>query len=140
MKDIDYKAIGERVRKVRQLRGLTQAELSEACDIASSYVGIIERGNKKASIETLIRISNVLNVSVDYLLFDSLEIREGRINHINGDILAVNIGPVNRNANMLELIVLINKVVEQMNTGDKEYEISLVLRILDNITEYYRQR
>jgi len=134
----DYKAIGERVRKARALRGLTQSELSETCDLAPSYVGIIERGDKKASIETLVKIANALNVSTDYLLFDSLEIKEDRLNHINGDILTVDVSPVNKNANMSELLVLLNRVMEQMNTDDKEYEISLLLKILNNITEYYK--
>jgi transcriptional regulator with XRE-family HTH domain len=140
MKEIDYRAIGERVRKARQLRGLTQSQLSEMCDIASSYAGIIERGDKKASIETLIRVSNALNVAMDYLLFDSLEINEDRLNHINGDILTVDVSPVSKNANMLELLTLMNRVIAQMNTDDKEFEISLVLKILNNVTEYYRYR
>jgi transcriptional regulator with XRE-family HTH domain len=136
-KEADYVALGERVRKARHLRGLTQSQLSEICDIASSYVGIIERGNKKSSVETLVKISNALNVSADYLLFDSLEISEGRLSHINGDVLTVDVSPINKNTNMSELLVLLNKVMEQMNTEDKEYEISLVLKILSNITEYY---
>ena len=140
MKETDYKAIGERVRKARTLRGFTQSQLSEICDIASSYVGIIERGDKKASIDTIVKISNALNVATDYLLYDSLEIQEDRLNHINGDILTVDVSPVNKNANMAELLVLVNKVIEQMNTDDKEYEISLVLKILNNITEYYKHR
>jgi transcriptional regulator with XRE-family HTH domain len=140
MKAIDYRAIGERVRKARQLRGLTQAQLSEMSGIASSYAGIIERGDKKASIETLIRVANALNVAMDYLLFDSLDIQEDRLNHINGDILTVEVSPIKKNANMLELLSLMNRLVEQMNSDDKEYEISLVLRILENITEYYKRR
>ena len=140
MKETDYKALGERIRKARQIRGLTQSQLSEMCDIASSYAGIIERGDKKASIDTIVKVSNALNVATDYLLFDSLEIKEDRINHINGDILTVDVSPVNKNANMQELLSLLHRVIEQMNSDDKEYEISLILKILDNVTEYYRHR
>ena len=140
MRETDYKAIGERIRKARQLRGLTQSQLSEMCGIASSYVVIIERGDKKASIDTIIRVSNALNVAMEYLLFDSLEIKEGRLNHINGDILTVDTSPVSKNANMMELLTLMNKVIEQLNTADKELEINLILKILDKITDYYRDR
>ena len=140
MKETDYKALGERIRKARQIRGITQSQLSEMCDIASSYAGIIERGDKKASIDTIVKVSNALNVATDYLLFDSLEIKEDRINHINGDILTVDVSPVNKNANMQELLSLLHRVIEQMNSDDKEYEISLILKILDNVTEYYRRR
>jgi len=140
MKETDYNALGERIRKARQLRGLTQLQLSEMCGLASSYVGIIERGTKKASIDTVARVANALNVATDYLLYDSLEIQEGRLTHINGDILAVDASHLNKNANMAELLVLLNRVTEQMNTENKEYEISLVLKILHNITEYYGSR
>ena len=140
MKETNYKALGERVRRTRQVKGLTQAQLSEMCGLASSYVGIIERGSKKASIDTVVKIANALNVATDYLLHDSLDIQEGRITHINGDILMVDTSPVNKNDNMAELLVLLNRVTEQMNTDDKEYEISLILKILHNITEHYKSR
>lgn len=41
--------------------------------ISLSFLGHIERGTRKASLETLIAIANVLLVSVDALLQDSLD-------------------------------------------------------------------
>lgn len=68
-----YKALGKRVRKKRKELGLTQVELSELIDRGSALIGIIERNNKHTSIETLVRIANVLNVSADYLLGDCIK-------------------------------------------------------------------
>ncbi|MBN2851582.1 MAG: helix-turn-helix transcriptional regulator [Clostridia bacterium] len=62
-----YKVIGENIRKRRKQLHLTQEQLSEMCGFSRSYIGIIERGLKKFSIEALIKISNQLHVSLNYL-------------------------------------------------------------------------
>lgn len=59
------------MRQKRKQLGMSQEELSEACGISPAYIGIIERGNRKLSVETLVKIANVLNVNTDYLLRDS---------------------------------------------------------------------
>ena len=70
-----YELLGKRIKVKRRQLGLTQEELSEMCGLAPGYVGIIERAEKRASIETLVKIANGLEVSADYLLCDSLEYR-----------------------------------------------------------------
>ena len=53
MKDgLDYRAIGLRVRGLRQQQELTQESLAELVGVSPSFVGHIERGEKKASLET----------------------------------------------------------------------------------------
>jgi transcriptional regulator with XRE-family HTH domain len=47
---------------------MSQAELAERADMSVSYISHIETTKKKASLETLVRIANVLGVTVDYLL------------------------------------------------------------------------
>lgn len=69
MSEINYKEIGRRIRAARKRRGLTQEQASERCDITPSFYGNIERGDKKMSVETLVKISRGLSVSVDQLLF-----------------------------------------------------------------------
>lgn len=66
----DYSALGERIRKVRKQKCLTQEQLAEACNLSAAHIGHIERGTRALSIESLITISSVLNVSTDYLLLD----------------------------------------------------------------------
>ena len=70
MDDVD---MGKRVRKQRQLIGLTQQELAERIGVSTSFVGHVERGTRKASLETLVALSNALGVGVDYLLAGSLQ-------------------------------------------------------------------
>ncbi|MCM8816750.1 MAG: helix-turn-helix transcriptional regulator [Candidatus Omnitrophica bacterium] len=60
-KDI-YKTLGQSIRKIRKSLGLTQEELSRKTGIAPSFLSHIERGTKKASIETIYKIANALDV------------------------------------------------------------------------------
>lgn len=69
---MDYEALGRRVRQQRKLLKMTQEELASAAEVSTSYIGHIERGLKRCSLETLIGISNALNVTPDILLQDSL--------------------------------------------------------------------
>ena len=70
--NMEYEALGRRVRQQRKLLKMTQEELAAAADVSTSYIGHIERGLKRCSLETLIGISNALNVTPDILLQDSL--------------------------------------------------------------------
>lgn len=66
---INYSETGARIRRQREHIGLTQEQLGEACELSASFVGHIERGSRKLSVESLYKLSDVLNVSADYLLF-----------------------------------------------------------------------
>ena len=68
---LDYTALGHRIRQNRRVLHLTQTELAEQVGISLSFLGHIERGTRKASIETLVGIAAALNVSVDSLLVDT---------------------------------------------------------------------
>ncbi len=69
---MDYTGLGKRIRKERKAQHLTQEALAEKVGISLSFLGHIERGSRKASIETLVGIANTLGVSLDGLLSDSL--------------------------------------------------------------------
>ena len=66
---VDYKEIGQRVRKLRRDKNLTQEQLAEMAGISCSFVGLIERGEKVLSVETLARLSKVLDADMHYLTF-----------------------------------------------------------------------
>lgn len=67
-KHLDYTALGRRVRELRRDRGMTQEALAELAGISISFVGHIERAEKLASLETIVRLSDVFDVPTDYLL------------------------------------------------------------------------
>ena len=68
MYDIDYKAIGERIRAERKRQKLTQGCLSEMVEISESFMGHIERGTRTLSIETLVKLANALNLGIEYII------------------------------------------------------------------------
>ncbi len=74
---MDYKDLGTRVRAMRRHMGLTQEELAERIGISASFLGHIERGTRVASLETLVSLCNVLQVSPMYLLSASLHSMDG---------------------------------------------------------------
>lgn len=71
MNNINYIRLGEKIRTVRKEQGFTQEQLAEICDISTGFLGHIERGTRKLSLDTLFSIAMVLDVSIDYLLIDS---------------------------------------------------------------------
>ncbi len=68
MYNIDYKAMGQRIRLRRKELGLTQEKLAEKADISSSHVGEIERGTSICSIAVLVNIANILDLNLDTLI------------------------------------------------------------------------
>lgn len=70
--ELDYAALGERIRKFRKEKGLTQAILGEQVGIEPSNISHIERAASKVGLNTLVKIANALSCSVDDLLCDSI--------------------------------------------------------------------
>ena len=69
---MDYRKLGERVRRQRELNEMTQGELARKVGVSNSFIGHIERGEKKASVETVVALCNAMEVSPSVLLQDSL--------------------------------------------------------------------
>lgn len=70
---MDLKSIGKNIRKYRNQKKLRQEQLAELTDLSTNYIGMVERGEKVPSLETFLKLANVLEVSADLLLIDVLE-------------------------------------------------------------------
>lgn len=64
----DQKKSGKRIQDMRNSIGLTQDQLAEKLNIATSTLGNIERGSKGISIDLAVEFCIVLDVSLDYLI------------------------------------------------------------------------
>ena len=71
--ELDYRAIGIRIRRFRKERGITQQTLAELSGQEPSNISHIERGATKLGLPTLVSIANALEITVDDLLCDSLK-------------------------------------------------------------------
>ena len=69
---MDFVILGKRIRQRRKALCLTQEELSARAGLSLSFLGHIERGTRKASLESLVALANALSISTDLLLQDSL--------------------------------------------------------------------
>ena len=66
---MDWINIGGRIRRQREFLGYTREDLAEKIDVTTKFCSDIELGLKGMSVPTLCRISAVLGISVDYILF-----------------------------------------------------------------------
>ncbi len=57
----------ERLRSLREGKGLTQQQLADALEISKSSVNMYERGEREPGFETLEAIAGVFNVDMNYL-------------------------------------------------------------------------
>lgn len=64
--------LGQRIREQRKAKGWTMEQFSEKVELSPNYIGELERGIKIPSLETFIRIVEVLDVSADVLIRDSV--------------------------------------------------------------------
>ncbi len=80
---MDYYAIGQRIRKIRKARGLSQEKLAEKVGISTTHMSHIETANTKMSLSTFVGLASALEVRTDELLFDNRpEDRSTSINYI----------------------------------------------------------
>ena len=70
--NIDYKKMGLKIKLARLEKGLTQEKLSEMVDMSNNYISNIECNHSIPSLETFITICNVLEVTPDKILLDSI--------------------------------------------------------------------
>lgn len=68
-----YADLGKRIKQQRIMARMTQEKLAEEAGISLSFLGHIERGTRKASLDTVVKICNALKVAPDLLLQDSLD-------------------------------------------------------------------
>lgn len=70
--ELDYKAIGKRVKIARIRADLTQEALAEKAELSTTHMSNIETGNSKLSLPMAVSLANALSVSVDEFLCDSV--------------------------------------------------------------------
>lgn len=64
--------MGDRIREARKNMNFTQEQLAERLDVSVEFIGKIERGSKLPSMQVFTKLIEVLNVSADYILRDTV--------------------------------------------------------------------
>ena len=63
-----YKELGNKIRVLRKQQNFSREKLAEIADMNAYYLGEIERGEKKASLDFLMKICNVLKIKLHELV------------------------------------------------------------------------
>ncbi len=74
---MNYELLGRKIRQQRKLKKYTLEQLAEKLDVSTTFIGQIERAKGIPSLETFVKIANVLEISTDSLLFENLNNESG---------------------------------------------------------------
>lgn len=67
---MDYYEIGQRIRRIRKARGMSQEQLAERVGISTTHMSHIETANTKLSLPVFVDIAEALETQTDALLYD----------------------------------------------------------------------
>ena len=102
-------ALKERIKELRKEHRLSQAKLGELVGSDSQRISRYENGKLTPSVDTLVRLADVLDVSIDYLVRDGMprKVLDGH-----------NLGPLtNRLSDIAELTESDQELVSQIIDG-----------------------
>ena len=63
-----FPSFSERLRELRTSKKLTMEQLSKEIETTRGTIGNFENGNKKPSLDVLIKLADYFDVSIDYLV------------------------------------------------------------------------
>ena len=75
---MDRKLLGKRIREERMRIGLTQEQIAEYIDVSTTYIGLVERGERSVTLEKLVLLAECFHVTIDSLLRDAPREAAGR--------------------------------------------------------------
>lgn len=122
--------IGQLIYQVRQERGFTQAEFARRLGTSQSAVNRIEKGRQNLSLETLGRISDVLNKQIITLGVGAVNLRIEGGRELSGSIET----KVSKNAAVCLLFAaLLNKGTTRLKRMPRIEEVNRLIEVLVSI-------
>jgi transcriptional regulator with XRE-family HTH domain len=103
--------IGNKITQLRKQNSLSQSELAKKLGISRTIVGNYERNENTPSVDVILKMAKLFNVSVDYIL------GEGKLSTYNKEILnriedIESLDPDTQN----KLFFLIDNVIQNFKT------------------------
>lgn len=84
MEKLNYKKIGERLRKLRKYMGLTQEQVGEILNLGRDAILRIEKGDRKIDLQELINFSKLYNIGMDELTAEDHTINNSNVAFARG--------------------------------------------------------
>lgn len=133
---VDMGTFGQRLKELRNERGISQNELSKYVGVSKSSINMYERDEREPGFETLEAIADFFNVSMDYLLGRYIGFHD---ENMNTDVIVEESGGVRlqfgASVSPHEVRKVIDELVNLMGEfGDDDCEISQndMLQLLQN--------
>ena len=122
--------IGNLIYQIRQERGLTQAEFARRLGTSQSAVNRIEKGRQNLSLETLGRISDVLNKQIISIGGDAVNLRIEGGHELSGEITLKS----SKNACVALLCAsLLNKGTTRLKKIARIEEVLRLIEVMESI-------
>jgi len=122
--------IGQLISQVRQERGLTQAEFARRLKTSQSAVNRMERGRQNLSLDTLGRISDVLNKPLISVGDSSVNLRVEGGHELHGTIVL----KTSKNATVgLLAASLLNQGTTKLKNAPHIEEVNRIIEVLESI-------
>ncbi|MBI4727082.1 helix-turn-helix transcriptional regulator [candidate division TA06 bacterium] len=78
---------GLRIQQLRKQQGITQEELGFRSNLHSTHIGMIERGVKNVTLETIVKLADALGISTELLFAERHDLKDSKdaaLAEING--------------------------------------------------------
>ena len=62
-----HKKFGDKIKALRDQKGITQEDLAEKIEVDRSYMGFVERGERNPTLDVLGRIAKAFGISLSKL-------------------------------------------------------------------------
>ena len=122
--------IGDFIAQIRQERGLTQAEFAQRLGTSQSAINRIEKGRQNLSLETIGRLSDVLNKQIIALPGSSVNLRIEGGHELHGNITL----KTSKNAAVALLCAsLLNYGVTRFKNFPRIEEVNRIIEVLESI-------
>jgi transcriptional regulator with XRE-family HTH domain len=121
MNDLNKK-IGQRIKEFRELYGFSQQNLAKMFGLSRPTISLIESGERKTSTEELIKISEIFNVSVEYLLDSKKQpevvLGDSELESKRKSQIRINVPQKNLKKFKEVFLYILNKVGSKPNIGE----------------------
>ncbi len=118
MKELDYAAVGKRIRNARKKLGFSQEVLGEMVGLSTSHVCHVEGGRTKPSLQSIVQIADALHTSVDRILSDNLDLP---YDFYKDDFLSeLRDCSKQEKEYLLQVVIQVKKALRRRLQGDKE--------------------
>src|SRR5882762_9678232 len=122
--------IGQLIYQIRQEKGLTQAEFARKLSTSQSAVNRIEHGRQNLSLDTLGRISDVLNKQIINISSDAVNLRVEGGHELHGKIAL----KTSKNAAVALLCAsLLNHGITKLRALPRIEEVNRIIEVLESI-------